>query len=125
LAQLQEFSAVPPQTPRTVRKIVGKLGHEYFLLSPTEVQAFQAEGDTVWIITSKQRYVATQNLKTIEERLHNTSFRRIHRNAFVNIEQVRKLSMITSQRWLLTLNNGMEFVVSKRQASNVRNLLNW
>jgi DNA-binding LytR/AlgR family response regulator len=43
----------------------------------------------------------------------------------VNIEQIRKMSMITSQRWLITLNNGDEFVVSKRQAKNVRDVLHW
>ena len=125
LAQLQGLSPAATQISPRVHKIVGRLGEEYFLLNPDEVQAFQAEGDTTWIITSKQRYLAAQNLRAIEERLQNTSFRRIHRNALVNIEQIRKMSMITSQRWLVTLNNGQEFVVSKRQAGNVRDVLNW
>jgi DNA-binding LytR/AlgR family response regulator len=43
----------------------------------------------------------------------------------VNVEQIRKMSMITSQRWLVTLNNGQEFIVSKRQAKNVREVLSW
>jgi two-component system, LytTR family, response regulator len=125
LAQLQNVAPAVACTPPTVRKIIGKLGEEYFLLSPDEVLAFQAEGDTIWIITPKQRYFATQNLKAIEERLQNGPFRRIHRNALVNIERIRKVCMITSQRWLLTLNNGQELVVSKRQARNVRDLLHW
>jgi two-component system, LytTR family, response regulator len=125
LAQLQELTpAAKPDLP-AVRKIVGKIGQEYFLLSAHEVFAFQAEGDLTWIITAKQRYLATQNLKAIEERFPSSSFRRIHRNALVNVEQIRKMSMITSQRWLVTLNNGQEFVVSKRQAKNVRDVLSW
>jgi two-component system, LytTR family, response regulator len=125
LAQLQEIAPTGVTAPPKVRKIVGKLGEEFFLLSPSEVFAFQADGDTTWIITAQQRYAATQNLKSIEERWRNSSFRRIHRNALVNVEQIRKMSMITSQRWLITLNNGDEFVVSKRQARNVRDVLNW
>ncbi len=35
------------------------------------------------------------------------------------------MSMITSQRWLVTLNNGQQFIVSKRQAKNVRDVLQW
>jgi hypothetical protein len=35
------------------------------------------------------------------------------------------MSMMSSQRWLVTLNNGQEFIVSKRQAKNVRDILNW
>jgi two-component system LytT family response regulator len=108
-----------------VQRIVGRAGEEYFLLDPDEVLAFQASGDTVSILTDKQRYLATQNLRTLEERLSLSSFRRIHRNALVNINQIRKMSMITSQRWLITLNNGQEFVVSKRQAHNVRDVLHW
>ncbi len=125
LAQLQELAPVARPDLPTVRKIVGKIGPEFFLLSVQEVFAFQAEGDLTWIITAKQRYLATQNLKAIEDRLQNSSFRRIHRNALVNVEQIRKMSMITSQRWLVTLNNGQEFVVSKRQAKNVREVLSW
>jgi len=124
VAQLQQLLPDTTNRPR-VRKIIGKLGQEFFLLSPHEVLAFQAEGEIVWIITAKQRYIATQNLRSIEERLANSSFRRVHRNALVNVEQIRKMSMITSQRWLITLSNGQEFIVSKRQAKNVRDVLNW
>jgi two-component system, LytTR family, response regulator len=125
VAHLQEIAPLRAGEPAKVRKIVGKLGEEYFLLNPNEVFAFQADGDVTWIITAKQRFAATQNLRTIEERLRNSTFRRIHRSALVNVEQIRKMSMITSQRWLVTLNNGLEFVVSKRQAKNVRDVLNW
>lgn len=125
LATLHEIAPTAGNGPRRVRKIVGKLGEEYFLLNPPEVLAFQADGEVTWIITAKQRYMATQNLSAIENRLQNSSFRRIHRNALVNVEQIRKMSMMSSQRWLVTLNNGQEFIVSKRQAKNVRDVLNW
>src|SRR3954452_7970134 len=49
-----------------VRKIVGKLGEEFFLLGPDEILAFQADGELVWIITANQRFLATQNLRNIE-----------------------------------------------------------
>jgi len=125
LAHLHEIAPTAANGPRRVRKIIGKLGEEYFLLNPPEVLAFQADGEVTWIITAKQRYMATQNLTAIENRLQNSAFRRIHRNALVNVEQIRKMSMMSSQRWLLTLNNGQEFIVSKRQAKNVRDVLNW
>lgn len=125
IAKLQELAPAAASSIPKIRKMVGKLGEEYFLLSPHEVLAFQADGDVTWIVTAKQRYMATQNLRAVEERLKNSSFRRIHRNALVNVEQIRKMSMITSQRWLVTLNNGQEFIVSKRQAKNVRDVLNW
>ena len=124
VAHLQELAPSRTGEPK-LRKIVGKLGEEYFLLNPNEVLAFQADGDVTWILTAKQKFAATQTLRAIQERLQNSAFRRIHRNALVNVEQIRKMSMITSQRWLVTLTNGQEFVVSKRQAKNVREVLNW
>jgi two-component system LytT family response regulator len=119
IAQLQEIAE-----PRT-RRIVGKVGEEYFLLSAGEIYAFQAEGDLVWIITAKRKYLATQTLKELELRLKSSSFRRIHRNALVNVDHVRKMSALSSQRWLITMNNDQEFVASKRQATTVRELLTW
>ncbi|MGA8030640.1 MAG: LytTR family DNA-binding domain-containing protein, partial [Bryobacteraceae bacterium] len=124
ISQLQAVGSGSPAGSR-VRKVVGKLGEEYFLLDIQEVLAFQAEGDLTWIVTGKQRYLAPQNLKAIEDRLQNTMFRRIHRNALVNVNQIRKMSMLSSQRWLVTLTNGQELVVSKRQGKQVRPFLSW
>lgn len=123
IAQLQEISD-PPSGPRT-RRIVGKVGEEYFLLTADEIYAFQADGDLVWIFTVKRKYLATQTLKVLEQRLATSSFQRIHRNALVNVDHVRKMSALSSQRWLITLSNGQEFIASKRQARSVRQLLNW
>ena len=122
IAQIQEI-AHQPAIPQP-RRIVGRIGEEYFLLSTDEIYAFQADADIVWIITAKKKYLATQTLKVLDQRLRNTSFRRIHRNALVNVEHVRKMSALSSQRWLITLANDQEFIASKRQAGSIRQLLN-
>jgi two-component system LytT family response regulator len=123
LVRIQEVS-LDGQFQR-LRKIIGRDGEEYVILNAAEVFAFQADGDLVWILTAKKKYLAMQSLRAIQERLQHTNFRRIHRSALVNIDHVRKMSTLTSQRWLLTLSNGIEFVVSKRLARNVRELLSW
>jgi two-component system, LytTR family, response regulator len=107
------------------RKVVGRTGSEYYLLDLDDVLAFQAEREIVWILTAKQRYMATQTLRNVDERLRGSVFQRVHRNALVNVNHVRKMSPLSSQRWLLTLSNGQEFIVSKRQASAVRRMLQW
>jgi DNA-binding LytR/AlgR family response regulator len=122
IAQIQEI-AEQPAIPQP-RRIVGRIGEEYFLLSADEIYAFQADGDIVWIITAKKKYLATQTLKVLDQRLRNTSFRRIHRNALVNVDHVRKMSALSSQRWLITLANDQEFIASKRQAGSIRQFLN-
>jgi two-component system, LytTR family, response regulator len=122
MAQLQDIADRPGEGRRT-RRIIGRVGEEYFLLNTEEIYAFQADGALVWIITAKGRYQATQTLKALAEQLQNFGFRRIHRNAIVNVDRVRKMSALSNQRWLITLHNEQEFIASKRQAKGVRQLL--
>jgi DNA-binding LytR/AlgR family response regulator len=117
-------AAAPPNSPAG-RKIVGRAAGEYFLLDMDEVLAFQAERELVWIVTNKQRLLATQSLRGIEGRFQGQPFQRVHRNAIVNVNHVRKMSAISSQRWLITLSNSLQVVVSKRQAHNIRKILHW
>lgn len=120
-SQLQNaIESIPAAAPR---KVVGRIGEEYFLLRPEEVLAFQADGDVVWIVTVKQRYLATMTLRSLQEKLRGLPFQRVHRNAIVNLTHIRKMAALSSQRWLLTLHNNQEFIVSKRQACSVRELL--
>jgi DNA-binding LytR/AlgR family response regulator len=121
--RLQEIAQQPAAQRPT--KIVGRVGEEYHLLDSSQVLAFQADRELVWMITRKQRYLATQPLKTIQAKLSSLNFARIHRNALVNLDHVAKMAPLSSQRWLLTLSNQQEFIVSKRQARAVQKLLQW
>jgi DNA-binding LytR/AlgR family response regulator len=120
--RLQEAAGVPAAS--SPRKIIGRIGEEYFLLRPEEVLAFQADGDVVWIITARQRLLATMTLRALQDKLRGLPFQRVHRNALVNLSHIRKMAALSSQRWLLTLHNNQEFIVSKRQARTVREILN-
>jgi two-component system LytT family response regulator len=104
------------------RKMVGRISRDYFLLDLDEILALQAEGELVWIVTAQRRFLASQTLRTIESSLAASCFQRIHRNAIVNTDHIRQMTAITSHRWMLTLSNQQEFVVSKRLAHNIRRL---
>jgi two-component system, LytTR family, response regulator len=125
VARLQEVAKPEEAAGKKSRRIVGKHGKEYYLLNAEEVLAFQAEGELVWIVTQKHRLLATQSLRAIQEKLVGMNFQRVHRNALVNLDHVRKMSALSSQRWLLTLSNNQEFIVSKRQAGSVEGVLHW
>jgi DNA-binding LytR/AlgR family response regulator len=107
------------------RRVVGRNGGDYILLDADEVLAFQADRELVWIVTARQRLLATQSLRAIEDRFGEPQFQRVHRNAIVNVSHVRKLSVLSSQRWSLTLSNSLQLVVSKRQAHKIRQILQW
>jgi DNA-binding LytR/AlgR family response regulator len=118
-------SAAEPSIPAASRRIIGRNGPDYVLLDTEEVLAFQAERELVWIVTAKQRFLATQPLCGIEERLPAQRFQRVHRNALVNLNHIRKMSALSSQRWLITLSNALQIVVSKRRAHEIRQILHW
>jgi two-component system, LytTR family, response regulator len=124
LARIASMSDAPPSAPQS-QKLVGRIGREYYLLENDEVVALQAEGELVWIITAKGRLLAGQTLRAIEGQLHPSAFQRVHRAAIVNVKHIRKISALSSSRWLLTLSNDLQLVVSKRQAHNVRRILQW
>jgi two-component system LytT family response regulator len=110
--------------PAPPAKIVGRRGADLYLLDPSEVLAFEADGELVHIITSSQRYLCDHSLKSMEEKLAGSPFRRIHRSTLINTDHIRKISRLSSKRWLLRMSNGFEAVVSKRQAGmRLRNIL--
>lgn len=116
----------PAASPtETLRKIVGRRGGDMYLLDPSEIVAFQAEGELVHMISTSQRYLSDHSLKSLEERLDKKRFRRIHRSTIINTDHIRKISPLSSKRWLLKMSNNFEAVVSKRLASAIREDTRW
>jgi two-component system, LytTR family, response regulator len=109
--------AVPP------RKLIGRVGRDYFLVNLDEILAVQVERELVWLVTGERRLLSNLTLRVLESGLQNSSFERVHRNALVNINHVRKISPLESRRWILTLSNELQLIVSKRQAHNIRRVL--
>ena len=107
------------------RRIVGRHGSDMHLLEPADVVAFEADGETVFIITAGGgRYYAEHSLKALEARL-DPRFRRVHRKTIINTDHIRKISPLSSKRWLLKMSNGMEVVVAKRLAGLIREETRW
>jgi DNA-binding LytR/AlgR family response regulator len=121
--QLKPASATTPT--ETPRKIVGRRGTDLYLLNPAEIVAFQAEGELVHIVTTAQRYLSDHSLKALEDKLEPKRFRRIHRSTIINTDHIRKISPLSSKRWLLKMSNNFEAVVSKRLASAIREDTRW
>lgn len=111
----------PPAAPKpTLKKLSGKKGTDIYLLDPSDIVAFQAEGDLVHILTANQKYLADATLKELEKEPSLVGFRRVHRSTLINSEHIRRISPLSSRRWLLKMSNGLEVIVSKRLASTIR-----
>ncbi len=120
VAQVLNADAVQTRRPA---KIVACHGRDFLLLDLDQVYAFRASGEIVWIQTKDKQYRATQTLAALAERLADSPFLRVHRSILVNSDKISRISALSSRRWLLTLQNGVQCPVSKRNAAMVRTLL--
>ena len=121
----RQWKPFPAATNETLRKIVGRRGADIYLLDPSEIIAFQAEGELVHIVTTGPRYLSDHSLKALTEKLDTSRFRRIHRSTIINTDHIRRISPLSSKRWLLKMSNNFEAVVSKRLASAIREDTRW
>jgi DNA-binding LytR/AlgR family response regulator len=121
----RQLKSAPPAASEAPRKIVGRRGSDLYLLDPAEIVAFQAEGELVHIITTARRYLSDHSLKGLGEKLDEKRFRRIHRSTIINTDHIRKISPLSSKRWMLKMSNNFEAVVSKRLASAIREDTRW
>jgi DNA-binding LytR/AlgR family response regulator len=121
LAALEKAKAsLASAAPGPPRKLAGRGGADLHLFDPSEVIAFTAEGELVHMITTSGRFLASHSLRQLQASILPPVFRRIHRNTIVNTDHIRKISRLTSKRWLLRMANGMEVIVSKRMAGAIR-----
>jgi DNA-binding LytR/AlgR family response regulator len=116
-ARRERRTPAPTSGPR---KLVGRKGSDLYLLDPKEILAFQADGELVHIVTASERYLAEHSLKVLEKELDPAHFRRVHRSSIINTDHIRKISPLSSKRWLLKMSNGFEAIVSKRLANIIR-----
>lgn len=123
--QMAGIRPVPIAPHSELRRIVGRTGEHLHMLNPDDVIAFLAEGDTVSIVTAQGRYYSDYSLKTLEAKLPPPRFRRIHRGTIINTDHIRRISPLTSNRWLLKMSNNLEAVVSKRMAGAIREAVSW
>ena len=106
-------------------KLPGRREQIFICWVPAEIVAFQADGELVHIVTTAQRYLSDHSLKALEDKLPGaqTLSRRIHRSTIINTDHIRKISPLSSKRWLLRMSNTPEAVVSvagQRNQSGIR-----
>lgn len=123
--QLAGMRPEPAAPVSELRRIVGRTGTDLHMLNPDDVIAFLAEGETVSIITAQGRYYSDYSLKTLETKLPPPRFRRIHRGTIINTDHIRRISPLSSKRWLLKMSNNLEAVVSKRMGGVIREATSW
>lgn len=103
-----------------LRRIVGRLGSDLHMIDFADAISFEAEDELVFVTSSRGRFLVNSTLRELEARLPSPPFRRIHRKTIINTDHIRKISPMSSKRWVLKMSNGVDMVVSKRLTSVIR-----
>jgi DNA-binding LytR/AlgR family response regulator len=125
LRRVRPAAAAAPKAQASLRRIAGRRGHSIHVLELSDVISFQASSEVVHILTAEGKFLAERTIKSLAEALPNPPFRRIHRATIINTDHIRKISPLSSKRWLLQMTAGIEVVVSKRMAGTIRDPFKW
>ncbi|MCC6537555.1 MAG: response regulator [Bryobacterales bacterium] len=110
----------PAAVEPPLRRIVGRLGADLHMIDFADAISFEAEGEVVYVTSARGRFLVNSTLRELESRLPSPPFRRIHRKSIINTDHIRKISPMSSKRWVLKMSNGADLIVSKRLTSVIR-----
>jgi len=110
-----------PAPPAYLERLSFKDGDHSVLVKTADVVWIEAEDYYVLIHARQGRHLVRASLASLEQRLDPQRFRRVHRTAIVNLDEVRTSSERGGLR--LTLSDGSEVAVSRSRRSEIEHLI--
>ena len=111
----------PTAAPAYLQRLAFKDGDRSVVVKASEVVWIEAEDYYVLIHSKQGRHMVRASLASLEQRLDPHRFRRVHRTAIVNVDEVR--TMHERGGLHLTLSDGSEVAVSRSRRSEIEQLL--
>lgn len=95
------------------------------LLPMEDIVYISSRNDIVFVHTADNTYITRFTLKTLEERLQNKSFLRVHRGYIVNLRHVIEIVPMYGRSYVLKVraNQQNEIPVSRRRGQKLKALL--
>jgi len=107
--------------PTFLQRLAFKDGDRSVVVKAAEVVWIEAEDYYVLIHSKQGRHLVRTSLASLEQRLDPNRFRRVHRTAIVNVDEVR--TMQDRGGLHLTLSDGSDVAVSRSRRSEIEQLL--
>jgi two-component system, LytTR family, response regulator len=108
-------------SPTFLQRLAFKDGDRSVVVKTAEVVWIEAEDYYVLIHSKQGRHMVRASLASLEQRLDPNRFRRVHRTAIVNVDEVR--TMQDRGGLHLTLSDGSDVAVSRSRRSEIEQLL--
>ncbi|MBP5281012.1 MAG: LytTR family transcriptional regulator DNA-binding domain-containing protein [Lachnospiraceae bacterium] len=103
-------------------KAVDERGNQC-LLPLNSVYSFFAEGQRVFALDEKQRYVISKKLYELEEAYGEDNFVRISKSELVNVKKIKSLDLSLTGTIKVIMKNGYETFSSRRNIAKIRERL--
>jgi hypothetical protein len=108
--------------PLVDRFLVKKLGRE-FLVKTRHIDWVEASGNYVNLHCGERLYPLRETMTSIDQRLKQSGFARVHRSAIVNLERVKEIVPLDSGDAQVRLSTGQPIPVSRRYRAAFRERL--
>lgn len=110
-----------PTDVQLERLVVRKLNRE-FILAISDIDRIEADGNYVSIYVKGDVYPLRESLVTLERKLDQNRFARVHRGHIVNIDQIREIQPWDHGDYRIVLKDGSLVNFSRRYRSRLAHL---
>jgi two-component system, LytTR family, response regulator len=93
------------------------------ILNTSEIDWIRAEDYYAAVYSAGRKHLVRESLSSLETRLDNYQFMRVHRSVIVNLAQIREVLTDSENGSFLTLRDGTKVVISRRLRGRVAKAL--
>ncbi|MFC0677127.1 LytR/AlgR family response regulator transcription factor [Lysobacter korlensis] len=124
-ARAQQPEGHTPQKPllRADDQVFLRDGERCWFVPLAQISRIEVDGNYVRVHFRGERAMLARSLSALEARLDPALFFRANRNALVNLQMVKQIDLSVGDGYTLTLKDGAEVEVSRRQARELRERL--
>ena len=113
MLQMNDKSASESESRGTLDRLRIRDGNEVSLIPTEEIDWIDAAGDYMCVHAGNTTHIMRSTMKTLEAKLDDKRFQRIHRSTIVNVERVVKLTAHDNGEYFLTLACGARLKLSR------------
>ncbi len=119
LAALVERMANQPEQPAQphLKRIAVEMRGQKRIVPVERIDYILARGPYAELHVGEEKYLVSERMQTLEERLHPEQFLRIHRSTIVQLDRIETLTVGAGGDYAVCLMDGRQFRVSRRRWS--------
>ena len=110
------------ETSKYPERILVQKQNKLVTIAVEEIIRIEAYGDYSKLVSSDDTYLSNYGISTLEERLDDSIFIRVHRSSIVNLNKVKELNKYTKS-YDITMENGDVVRVSRGYMENIKKLV--